>query len=164
MCCLLRDQGWCELENCGCTYEVYFPTDAFWIPMQYKMFTSIGIPIIKMSWPSDRYQLHIHTLFKLSDNIHVPYSIYNILQFMSPFSYAFSWIKKKNRLRFPALFQIIAWRQSGDKPLSESMVISLLTLICVTRPHWVNISNNTCRAMCVNSISTPWRCFIYINK
>ena len=38
----------------------------------------------------------------------------------------------------PALVQIMAWRRSGDKPLSEPMVVSLLTHICVTRPQWVN--------------------------
>ena len=38
---------------------------------------------------------------------------------------------------FPALVQIMAWRLSGDKPLSEPMMVSLLTHICVTRPHWV---------------------------
>ena len=32
-----------------------------------------------------------------------------------------------------ALVQILAWCQSGDKPLSEPM-----THICVTRPQWVN--------------------------
>ena len=36
-----------------------------------------------------------------------------------------------------ALVQIIAWRQSGDKPLSEPMMISLPTHICVTRPQLV---------------------------
>ena len=36
-----------------------------------------------------------------------------------------------------ALVQIMAWRRLGDKPLSEPMVISLLTHICVTRPQWV---------------------------
>ena len=35
----------------------------------------------------------------------------------------------------PALVQIIAWRRSGDKPLSEPMMVSLLTHICVTRPQ-----------------------------
>ena len=39
----------------------------------------------------------------------------------------------------PALVQIIAWRRSGDKPLSEPMLASLLTHICVTRPQWVKI-------------------------
>ena len=39
----------------------------------------------------------------------------------------------------PALVQIMAWRRPGDKPLSEPMMVSLLTHICVTRPQWVNI-------------------------
>ena len=37
----------------------------------------------------------------------------------------------------PALFQIMAWHRPGDKPLSEAMMVSLLTHICVTRPQWV---------------------------
>ena len=38
----------------------------------------------------------------------------------------------------PALVQIRAWRRSGDKPLSEPMMVSLPTHICVTRSQWVN--------------------------
>ena len=38
----------------------------------------------------------------------------------------------------PAMVQIMAWRRPGDKPLSEPMMISLPTHICVTRPQWVN--------------------------
>ena len=34
----------------------------------------------------------------------------------------------------PALVQIMAWRRS----LSEPMVVSLLTYVCVARPQWVN--------------------------
>ena len=36
----------------------------------------------------------------------------------------------------PALVQIMAWHRPGDKPLSEPMMVSLLTHICVTRPQW----------------------------
>ena len=43
---------------------------------------------------------------------------------------------------FPALVQIMAWRRLGDKPLSEPMMVSLLTHICVTRPQWVNPSRS----------------------
>ena len=39
----------------------------------------------------------------------------------------------------PALFQIMAWRRPGDKPLSEAMMVSLLTHICVARSQWVNM-------------------------
>ena len=57
------------------------------------------------------------------------------------------WISIKISLKFvpkgpinniPALVQIMAWRRSGDKPLSEPMMVSLPTHICVTRPQWVN--------------------------
>ena len=57
------------------------------------------------------------------------------------------WITIKNSLKFvpkgpinniPALVQIMAWRRPGDKPLSEPMLVSLPTHICVTRPQWVN--------------------------
>ena len=34
------------------------------------------------------------------------------------------------------------WCRSGDKPLSEPMMVSLMTHICVTRPQWVNALNN----------------------
>ena len=46
----------------------------------------------------------------------------------------------------PALFQIMAWRRLGDKPLSETMMVSLLTHICITQPQWVKqfqIDNET---------------------
>ena len=57
------------------------------------------------------------------------------------------WIPIKISLKFvpkgrinniPALVQIIAWRRPGDKPLSEPMMVSLLTHIYVTRPQLVN--------------------------
>ena len=57
------------------------------------------------------------------------------------------WISFKISLKFvpkgpinniPALVQLMAWRLPGDKPLSELMMASLLTHICVTRPQWVN--------------------------
>ena len=39
----------------------------------------------------------------------------------------------------PALVQIMVWRRPGDKPLSEPVMVSLLTHMCVTLPQWVNI-------------------------
>ena len=37
----------------------------------------------------------------------------------------------------PSLVQIMAWRRPGDKPLSEPMMVSLLSHICVIRPQCV---------------------------
>ena len=35
------------------------------------------------------------------------------------------------------LVQVMAWRRTGDKPLSEPMMARLPTHICVTQPQWV---------------------------
>ena len=53
----------------------------------------------------------------------------------------------------PALVQIMAWCQPGDKPLSETMMVSLMTHICVTRPEWVNqfVSDNSIQAFLSNN-------------
>ena len=57
------------------------------------------------------------------------------------------WIPVKISLKFvpkgsinniPALVKIMACRRDGAKPLSEPMMVNLLTHICVTRPQWVN--------------------------
>ena len=40
----------------------------------------------------------------------------------------------------PALVEIMAWRRSGDKPLSQPMMISLPTDICVARLQCVNLN------------------------
>ena len=57
------------------------------------------------------------------------------------------WILLKISLKFvpkgpinniPSLVQVMAWRRPGDKPLSEPMMVSLLTHICVARLQWVN--------------------------
>ena len=40
----------------------------------------------------------------------------------------------------PAPVQIMAWRRTGDKPLSESMMVSFLMHICVAWPQWVEAS------------------------
>ena len=87
-------------------------------------------------------QPHLHTLTYWGHD-----KTANVLQ--ATFSIAFSWMKMyKFRLRFPrsvfprvklAMFQHwLAWRRSDDKPLSETMMVSLLTHICVTRPQRVN--------------------------
>ena len=41
-------------------------------------------------------------------------------------------------INIPVLVQIMAWHRPGNKPLSEPMMVSLLTHICLTRPQWVN--------------------------
>ena len=68
--------------------------------------------------------------------------------FKSIFLNEYVWIPIKISLRIvpkgpinniPALIQIMAWRRSGDKPLSEPNIASLPMHICVARPQRVNL-------------------------
>ena len=86
-------------------------------------------------------QFHINTLRPTQNGRHFPDDIFNCI-----FLNENIWILIKISLRFvsedrinkiPALVQIMAWRRSGDKPLSEPMMVSSLTHICITRPQWV---------------------------
>ena len=54
-----------------------------------------------------------------------------------PIKISIKFVPKGPINNIPALFQIMAWRRPGDKPLSEPMMLSLTTHICVTRPQWV---------------------------
>ena len=87
------------------------------------------------------------------------------------------WITIKISLKFvsngpinniPALVQIMVWCQPGDKPLFETMMVSLLTHICVTRPHWVNSNNlirfsfSTCQD--IWAVLKLWRYLIIISQ
>ena len=40
----------------------------------------------------------------------------------------------------PTLVQLMAWCRPGAKPLSEQMMVRLLTHICVTWPQWVKMT------------------------
>ena len=55
-----------------------------------------------------------------------------------PIEISMTFVPKGSLNNNPALFQMMAWRRPGDKPLSEPMMVSSLTHICVTRPQWVN--------------------------
>ena len=57
-------------------------------------------------------------------------------------SSALKFVPKGPINNIPALVQIMAWRLPGDKPLSEPMMVSLLTHICVTRSQWVKTGDN----------------------
>ena len=78
------------------------------------------------------------------------YIMADISQTRCGFLDAFSWMEiyefrlifhtslpKGSINNIPALVQIMAWRRPGDKPLSEPMMVSLLTHTCVTRLQWI---------------------------
>ena len=90
------------------------------------------------------------------------------------------WISIKISLKFvskgpinniPALVQIMAWRRPGDKPLSETMLASLLTPIWVIRPQWVNtlpkplyVFEHKTQYVLIHAPYTPIMVFWYISN
>ena len=56
-------------------------------------------------------------------------------------------VPKGPMINVSALVQIMAWRRPGDKPLSEPMMVSLLTHICITLPQWIKTNTTDMRAL-----------------
>ena len=103
----------------------------------------IGCYVIDVIFPedSDFSTSWVNTLRPRQNVRHFPDDIFKCI-----FLDENEWISIKISLKFvpkvrinntPALVWIMAWRRSGDKPLSEPMVVSFLAHICVTRPQWV---------------------------
>ena len=94
-----------------------------------------GVTVLtKIVWP-------FNTLRPRQNYRHFPDDIFKCIFFNENV-----WISIEISLRFvpkchinniPALVQIMAWHRPGVKPLSEPMMVSSLTHICVSRPRWV---------------------------
>ena len=124
------------------SFSEYVPNRYF---LKWRKISFIRCFRIRLHIKSVRHQGHFHSFNTLR-----PRKMDGISQ--TTFSDAFSrmknmWISLKIPLKFvpkgpinniPALVQIMGWRRTGDKPLSEPMMVRLPTHICVTRPQWVN--------------------------
>ena len=88
----------------------------------------------------------VNTLRPRQNGRHFPDDIFTCIFFNENccilIKFSLKYIRKGPIDNNPALVQIMAWRRSGDKPLSEPMMVSLLTHICVTRPQWVKMLQN----------------------
>ena len=88
------------------------------------------------------FQLYINTLRPKQDGRHFADAIFTCNFFNENccilITFSLKYFRNGPIDNNPALVQIMAWRRSGDKPLSEPMMISLPRHICVTRPQWVN--------------------------
>ena len=89
------------------------------------------------------YRQTFNTLKPSQDGRHFPDDIFRCIVLNEntwiAINISLSFVPKGPIDNIPALVQIMAWRRSGDKPLSEPMMVSLPTHICVTGPPWVNI-------------------------
>ena len=88
-------------------------------------------------------QVLYNTLRPRQDGRHFPDDIFKCI-FLNEdvwilITISLNFVSKGPINNIPTLVQIMAWCWPGGKPLSEPMMVSLLTHICVTRPQWDNI-------------------------
>ena len=134
---LVNRTGLCILTFTICSKSIYFG-----IPRHSKAKNSLTIqfpflPLITQ---------HLNTLRPRQNGRHLADYIFKCI-----FLNENVWILIKIPLKFvlkgplnniPALVQIMAWRRPGDQPLSEPMMASLPTHICVTRLQWFNLQEH----------------------
>ena len=88
---------------------------------------------------------HINTLRPRQNGCHFPDDIFKGIfvngNISTSIKISLKILPKVLTNNIPSLGQIMAWHRPGDKPLSEPMLVSLLTHICVTRPQWVNLGS-----------------------
>ena len=105
---------------------------------------TLGIPFVEVRWRVRAKQWYsiVNTLRPRQNGRHFADDIFkrifvneNILILIK---ISLKFVPKGAINSIPALVQIMAWCRPGDKPLSEPMTVNLPTLICVTRPQWVN--------------------------
>ena len=93
---------------------------------------------------SDTVIITLNTLRPRQDGRHLADDIFTCI-FLNEnccnlIKFSLKYVRKGPIDNYLALVPIMAWRRLGDKPLSEPMMISLPTHICVTRPQWVNFA------------------------
>ena len=102
----------------------------------------------------------LNTLRPTQNGRHFPDDIFKWL-FLNvngwiPIKISLKFVRKGPVNNIAVLVEILAWRRSGDKPLSETMVVILPTHICVTRPQWVKIIIIVTQSIFWSAITRPW--------
>ena len=97
----------------------------------------------KSSW---QYWLSLNTLRPIQNGRHFADDIFKCI-FLNEntsisISVSLTFVPEGRINNISALVQIMAWRRLGNKPLSEPMMVSLLTHICVTRHQWVKVATS----------------------
>ena len=91
-------------------------------------------------WSLKDMIIHLNTLRPRQNGRHFADDIFKCI-FLNenvwiPIEIALKFVPKESINNNSSLFQIMAWRRPGDKPLSEPMMVGSLTHKCVTRPQW----------------------------
>ena len=150
-------------DGCSNVRSVYWKYSSIGSDNGLAPWQSSGwLPFLDYQWKWEVANMIVfNTLRRGQDDRHFPDDIFKCIfvnknVWISPMI-SLKFIPKVRINNIPALVQIMAWRRPGDKPLSEPMLVSLLTHICVTRPQWVYTGYSIIRR--ILKLST-WQYFI----
>ena len=114
--------GDCAMSSDGQLQYMLCMQFVAWLGFYQRLLTNWGPDKMEKQFPDDIFK---HILF--NENVWMLIKISLKILCKCPIN------------NIPALVQIMAYRRPGDKPLSEPMMVSLLTHICRTLPQWVNL-------------------------
>ena len=110
---------------------------------QWPVDSSYKGPMISKAFPYHSIKCTVNSLRPRHNGRHFPDDIFKRIFLTEnvwiPITISLKFVPKGPINNIPSLVQIMAWRRPGDKPLSEPIMDSLPTHICVTRPQWVKI-------------------------
>ena len=123
----------------------------FW----YQLLYAYAAKVEPGSWFCQCRILSFNTLRPRQNGCHFPDYIFKYIFLnenvwisieMSP-----KFVSKGPINNIPTLVPIMAWRRPGAKPLSETMMVRLLTHICVIRPQWVK---SFISLLCISAVAS----------
>ena len=121
----LRNLGTSHISNCCCNCHTIRCVSSSYSDVQFHVSTFSKFKTLRPRQNGRHFPDDILKWIFFNENVWISIEI------------SLKFVPKGQINNIPALVQIMAWRRPGDKPLSESIMISLLTHICVTLPQWV---------------------------
>ena len=89
-----------------------------------------------------QFHRHINTLWPIQNGRHIADDVFRCIllnqNILISFRISLKFVPNGPISNSPETVEIMTWRRSGAKPLSEPMMLGLPTHICVTRPEWVH--------------------------
>ena len=122
---------WPEVESQWCEAFIFIMNQTYGLGLQQEWDKNGSWVQCNLThWGQDKMgaisQMTFSSAFSLNETFWIPIKI------------SLKFVPKSPINNIPALVEIMAWRRPGDKPLSQPMMVSLLTHISITRPQWVN--------------------------
>ena len=150
-------RGWGDLIPSYSSYTVRIPGTVSKSCWWYWWWPEANIPTAGYHWlccPCFHGRINqsmVNTLRPRQNGRHFPDDIFKCIflneNWGNSIKISLKFVPKVPINNIPALIQIMAWRRSGNKPLSEPMMVNLVTHTCVTWPQWVkNMSLNMTKA------------------